>query len=137
MGKREYNTHVMVLAWINIGFSALVLFMGIMGMFVLAGIGILSQEAEALRVLTFLGTGAAVFFGVMALPGFAAGYGLLKRRAWGRILGMIVGVLNLFNVPVGTAVGVYTLWVLTHEQAADYFAPAAVNRPSSASQTPT
>ena len=125
MDSRDYNTHVQVLAWINIGFSALFLFIGIFALFFLTGIGVASQEVEAMSILAFIGTAAALFFGALAVPGFAAGYGLLKRRNWGRVLAIIVAVLDLFNIPIGTAVGVYALWVLTHQQAADYFTPAA------------
>ena len=50
-----------------------------------------------------------------------AGYGLLEARSWGRIVAIIVAAFNLFNIPVGTAVGVYALWLLTDERAAGYF----------------
>ena len=136
MDRSEYHTHVTVLAWINIGFSALFLFIGIFAIFFLGGIGVATGEAEAMSILMFIGTAAALFFGALALPGFAAGYGLLKRRQWGRVLAIIVAVLDLFNIPIGTAVGLYALWVMTHQQAADYFgltppgpAPAPTQHP--------
>jgi len=117
----------MVLAWINIGFSALVLFIGVFALFFLTGIGIAAQDADAARVLGMIGTGAAIFFGALALPGFAAGYGLLQRRVWGRVLGIIVAVLDLINIPIGTAVGLYALWVLTHQEAEGYFSPVSAS----------
>ncbi|HKV06092.1 MAG TPA: zinc ribbon domain-containing protein [Candidatus Acidoferrales bacterium] len=40
------------------------------------------------------------------------GWGLLDRQPWARILGIIVGFLLLLRFPFGTAVGIYTLWVL-------------------------
>lgn len=43
---------------------------------------------------------------------FAAGYGLTQRASWGRTVALIVGFLSLFNMPFGTALGIYTLWVL-------------------------
>jgi zinc-ribbon domain len=56
------------------------------------------------------------FVGVLvlakALAGFLTGYGLLQREPWARILALIFGFLSLFNVPFGTALGIYTLWVL-------------------------
>ena len=56
------------------------------------------------------------FIGVLilakALAGFLAGYGLLQRESWARILALILGFISLFNIPFGTALGIYTLWVL-------------------------
>ena len=49
---------------------------------------------------------------VYGLPNFVAGWGLLKRKSWSRILTIILGILNLVGFPLGTALGIYTLWVL-------------------------
>jgi hypothetical protein len=40
------------------------------------------------------------------------GYSLLTRRPWGRILSIVIAILSLIKFPVGTALGIYTLWVL-------------------------
>ena len=40
------------------------------------------------------------------------GYSLLTRRAWGRVLAIVAAVLVLFKPILGTALGIYTLWVL-------------------------
>jgi hypothetical protein len=50
-----------------------------------------------------------IFAAVLAL---AAGYGLLNRRPWGRIVAIIAAILALIKFPLGTALGIYTLWVL-------------------------
>ncbi len=42
----------------------------------------------------------------------AAGIGLLMRQAWGRILALVIGCVSLLSLPFGTAIGIYTLWVL-------------------------
>ena len=47
-----------------------------------------------------------------AAVGIAAGLGLLQRQDWGRILVIVLGVISLINIPFGTALGIYTLWVL-------------------------
>jgi hypothetical protein len=44
--------------------------------------------------------------------GIAAGCGLLTRQPWARMLAIIFGALSLIDIPFGTAIGVYTLWVL-------------------------
>ena len=60
---------------------------------------------------TLLGViGVAVL--VKAVAGFAAGYGLLQRETWARMLTLVLSFLALFNFPLGTALGIYSLWVL-------------------------
>lgn len=49
---------------------------------------------------------------VKALLGFLAGYGLLNREPWARMLTIVMSILALFNIPFGTALGIYGLWVL-------------------------
>jgi zinc-ribbon domain len=47
-----------------------------------------------------------------AVAGFLAGWGLLNYRPWARILTLVLGVISLIHIPIGTALGIYTLWVL-------------------------
>jgi zinc-ribbon domain len=44
--------------------------------------------------------------------GFLTGWGLLQREGWARVLALVMGFLALLSVPIGTALGIYTLWVL-------------------------
>jgi len=36
----------------------------------------------------------------------------MQHRPWARVTALILGVLALFHPPFGTALGIYTLWVL-------------------------
>ena len=47
-----------------------------------------------------------------AVVGLLAGWGLLNYRPWARLLALILGVIWLIHFPFGTALGIYTLWVL-------------------------
>ena len=47
-----------------------------------------------------------------AVIGIIAGWGLLERQPWARMLAIVMGCFNLIDMPFGTALGVYTLWVL-------------------------
>jgi hypothetical protein len=47
-----------------------------------------------------------------AAVGFFAGWGLLHREPWARIVALVLSFISLFNIPFGTAIGVYTMWVL-------------------------
>jgi hypothetical protein len=67
--------------------------------------------------LTFIG--ALIL--AKAAVGFIAGWGLLQHEPWGRLLSLIVGFISLFNVPLGTALGIYTFWVLLPSQSDDEY----------------
>jgi hypothetical protein len=47
-----------------------------------------------------------------ALLSFAVGFALMNRKPWGRTLAIIAAILQLIKIPFGTALGIYTLWVL-------------------------
>lgn len=47
-----------------------------------------------------------------AACGFLAGWGLTQRESWARVLALVLAFISLFNIPFGTAIGVYTMWVL-------------------------
>ncbi|MGA7359578.1 MAG: zinc ribbon domain-containing protein [Candidatus Sulfotelmatobacter sp.] len=47
-----------------------------------------------------------------AAAGFLAGWGLLQRASWARMLTIVLAFIALFHIPFGTALGIYTLWVL-------------------------
>ena len=49
---------------------------------------------------------------LMGAGAILTGYGLLSRQPWARPLAIIFGVLALLKIPFGTALGIYTLWVL-------------------------
>jgi hypothetical protein len=40
------------------------------------------------------------------------GWSLQARKSWARGVAIFLAILTLFKIPVGTALGIYTLWVL-------------------------
>jgi hypothetical protein len=65
--------------------------------------------AELFPVFLYLLGGTLSLLG---LGGIGVGLGLKQRRPWARTVAIILGVLALFHPPFGTALGIYTLWVL-------------------------
>ena len=123
LDEKQLPMHVTVLGWLNIGASVLIVLLGMMGFVFFLGIGALSGDPQAARILPFLGLmGMIVSLTVLAMPWLVAGIGLLRRKAWGRIVALIVGFFHLFNFPIGTVLGIYTYVVLLQQSAADYFA---------------
>ena len=48
----------------------------------------------------------------IAAANVAVGVGLLNYESWGRPLAIVMAFLALIHPPLGTALGIYTLWVL-------------------------
>jgi hypothetical protein len=55
---------------------------------------------------------AGAWSGVLGAIELFAAWGLMERRPWARILVLIFGFLVLWRFPFGTALGIYTIWVL-------------------------
>jgi len=49
---------------------------------------------------------------ISAVVGLVVGWALLQRESWGRIFAIIMAIIILPRIPFGTALGIYTLWVL-------------------------
>ncbi len=64
-----------------------------------------------------------VTFGMFAVaaPCIVGGIGLLKRKYWAKILVLVLGFIILLHFPFGTALGLYTIWLLTRKQTAPLF----------------
>lgn len=74
-------------------------------------------------------TGIAIFLLVKAAVCVIAGFGLIEKQTWGRPLTLLMGFISLINIPIGTALGIYTLWVLLSPHAeSDYHRLAASAR---------
>ncbi|MCX6613869.1 MAG: hypothetical protein NTW74_23860 [Acidobacteria bacterium] len=49
----------------------------------------------------------------LAVPMVMTGLGLLRAQGWARTMGMVVCSLAIINIPLGSMLGGYGLWVLT------------------------
>lgn len=112
------DRHLTLLGVLHIALSALLLLVALIVFVAVVGGGLLSADALAIGITTTVGTLVALFFVLIALPGIVAGIGLLRRRPWARTLTLVIAVLNLLNFPFGTAIAVYSFWVLMHRDTA-------------------
>ena len=53
---------------------------------------------------------------LISLPQLICGYGLLTKKSWSRIFGIILSCLSLLSIPIGTVIGIYGLWVLFKDE---------------------
>ena len=77
-----------------------------------------NQEEQAvfqfvISLIRYVQWVAILFYG---LPTLLAGIGLLMKQSWAMILALIVAALKLFSFPVGTAIGIYAIWIYAEEQ---------------------
>ena len=112
MDKEQIKQHVRILGLLHLLSGGLFAVIGGFVFVFLSGIGAVVEDPFVFRVLTVVGFTTGTFLVVLGVPGMAAGYGLLTQRSWGRVLAIAAGILNLINIPIGTAIGIYTLAVL-------------------------
>ena len=66
-----------------------------------------------LAFLTPLLSTIAILLVAKAICGFIAGWGLMQHEQWARVIVLVLAFVSLFtNIPFGTALGIYTMWVL-------------------------
>ena len=121
MQTNNLDQHVKILGWAYIVMNALLALGGLCIAPFVFGSGLLSGDGDAAVVTSIVATTIFAIMMILALPGLIAGWGLLKRKSWARILAIVLGVLNLTNFPIGTILGIYTLWVLLQSEASAMF----------------
>ena len=57
----------------------------------------------------------------LALPNLLVGIGLLLRFRFARFAAILLGIVHLFELPVGTPVGLYALWLFLMQDTDGYF----------------
>jgi riboflavin transporter FmnP len=118
---KQMEKHLTAVAALQVGLSILGVLLGIFVFVLLTGIGVIAQEKEALFILSTIGTGVGLFLLIISVPGIIGGIGLFKRKEWARILVVILSAINLLNIPFGTALGIYSIWVLVQEDSIQLF----------------
>lgn len=57
----------------------------------------------------------AVIIIFSSVPTMIAGLGLLTRQAWAPTFALIMGILKLISFPIGTAIGIYAIWLYAED----------------------
>lgn len=115
----EQHIKIVAILYIILGVLGL---LAAIGVFVLgAGAGLVSGDPDAAIAGGTCGMIIAAIIGILSIPSLIAGLGLRNRKEWARILTIVLSAINLLNIPLGTAIGAYALWVLLNEQSKAYF----------------
>ena len=119
--------HIKILGILNIVMGGLIALAGIVVLLIFGGIagsiatGIhesVDPEHGALAapIAMMIGLCVAGFLLLLSAPSIIGGWGLIKGKSWSRVLMIVISALHLLSFPLGTALGVYGLWVLLNEQ---------------------
>lgn len=113
--------HINVVAALQIGFAVLGLFIAALFFTFFHLLGDFVDDNDANLVLGIIANVIMVVTVIISIPGILAGIGLFKRKEWARILTLIFSVINLINFPLGTAVGIYSIWALVQPEVVEDF----------------
>ncbi len=122
MERRNMKQHVSFVGAIHVGFGILGL-LGALAIYISFkfAFSFVDHEPIAQQVLSFVGDTLSVIVMFFSLLGIVGGIGLFSYKPWARILVMIVSAINCLNVPIGTAKGIYSIWVLMQPETQELF----------------
>jgi len=124
------DTHVKVVGVLNIALGACGLAAALVLMLIFGGAASIvgwsgdPDAAIAMPIIGITGMALVVLVLVWSLPAVIVGIGLFRLRPWARIGGIVLSFFHLIWIPVGTIIGVYSLWVLFSKDAERLFTPA-------------
>ena len=123
-GKQQRNPndmakHINILGALFLTFSILMIIGGVVINQFLPMAGEISGDSTAIRITSIIGQSIGTVLFIFAAPGFICGYGLITKKAWSRVFGIILSCLSLFSIPIGTIIGIYGLWTLFKDETKD------------------
>ncbi|MGD0036559.1 MAG: hypothetical protein ABSC53_04615 [Bacteroidota bacterium] len=134
--------HISLVGILNIVYNAL----GLIGAFVLFAIAIgfryffelISRcghhgmdeiPPEVMGIVPFILTIVGILVLTFSIIGIIGAVGVLKKKEWGRIIMLVTSFFNLIRIPLGTILGVYSIWVLLNDETIRLFNPV-INAPA-------
>jgi hypothetical protein len=120
--SRNMKQHVTLVGALHVGFGILGL-LGALAIYLTFDFvyQFVEEEPYVEEMFEFLGSTLSIIILFISVLGIIGGIGLFSYKPWSRILVMIVSAINCLNVPVGTAKGVYSIWVLMQPETIDMF----------------
>lgn len=113
--------HINTVAALQIGLSIFNLLVALTLYSILKLIGGFIDDPEGEMILSIIANITSTILIILSIPGIIASMGLYRRKEWARILTLILSVIGIFNFPFGTAIGIYSIWVLIQpESVADF-----------------
>src|SRR5215471_1077873 len=117
--------HVHLLGLLQLAWGGMGLLLSVSLLLLAGGAAAIAHSAQTdAFTATFTALLFVVFAAALALGGWAnawVGNGLRRHRPAARTGALAMSVVNLFVLPFGTALAIYTYWVLLHNEARALF----------------
>jgi len=122
MEKRNMKQHVSFVGALHVGFGILGL-LGALAVYLSFhfAFSFVEHEPLAQKLLSFFGNTLSLIIVFFSTLGIVGGIGIFSFKPWARILVMIVSAINCINIPIGTAKGIYSIWVLMQPETIELF----------------
>jgi hypothetical protein len=122
MESSKMKKHVTLVGSIHIGFGVLGLMAAVAVLIALSfARAFVGNDDVAQTVLRFLSVSIPILIGSLSTLGLIAGISLLVYRPWARYVIIIISILDCLNIPIGTAIGIYSIWVLIQDDTVKLF----------------
>ncbi|HSJ01812.1 MAG TPA: hypothetical protein VK956_05130 [Verrucomicrobium sp.] len=111
-GNANKGPHRMILAGANIvsGLMPLIAVPVILIGTSIPAIAVPHEQGSFIPLYVGFGISALLFF--LSIPFLLAGWALFKNYSWAPVAAIVAAVLNLMNIPLGTAISIYTFWAI-------------------------
>jgi hypothetical protein len=116
--------HVQLLGLLQLAWGGMGLLLAVSLLLLAVGAAAIARTSGDAFTATFTALLFVVFAAALAIGGWAnawAGRAIRQHRAAGRTGALGLSVVNLFVLPFGTALAIYTFWVLLHNEARALF----------------
>ena len=108
MTAEEHNKTLATLYLIYSGIHGLTL-VGLLLLVLIVKFATPATEVTSTAVMAIGSVAFVILFLAVGLLPLLVGYGFRKRAPWVKPLGTAVAIISLVNIPIGTALGVYTV----------------------------
>jgi hypothetical protein len=114
-GEMMMDQHIKTASIIQIALGIPGVLAGLFIFFVVSGGGLLSGDPTAIAITGIVAWVVGGLLVITHIPGIIGGIFMLQGHRWARYVLIVVAALELLDMPIGTAAGIYTLWALLRD----------------------
>ena len=106
-----WEKHRILLGAMHLALGGTVLYVAVILAVVFSFLSGMPEIEEAASITGSIGVFLFMLLAFLSVPGIISGIAILMRASWAKPAAVVVGVLNLASVPLGTIVGLFTIYV--------------------------